>query len=225
MTQTSILSTAAADHRYVAFLDVLGFSSLTKGDFRAALAIYDDLIESINVCRTVTSSDLTIRVFSDSILLVSSNLREILHATNVLHQGTLLCDCLIRGGIAAGPHCEVSRDGNLYIVSEALVHAVRLEHEVKNPCVALHSSILPQLKKGRASTQPNSPFFRLILFYEGHWIVNPFNITWGHSAAVRVHQLKEAFPEFNEKYDWFLGLYEAISKGDSLSPTQGHEIK
>ena len=63
-----------------------------------------------------------------------------------------------------------------------------------------------------------SNFERLLLFYDGNWIVSPFNLLWGQSAMTRVAQLAHQFPEHSAKYDWFLGLYEAAAAGAMLLP-------
>jgi hypothetical protein len=67
-----------------------------------------------------------------------------------------------------------------------------------------------------------SNFQRPLLFFDDLWIVNPFGIMWGYSAMTRV-QLAERFPEHNEKYGWFLSLYEAVRDGHPLVPIGSSE--
>jgi hypothetical protein len=108
--------------------------------------------------------------------------------------------------------------GNLFVVSEPLIHAARVEKTVKYPCVALHSSVNLPIDPKLLLQAP--PLLRSILYYQGQWVVNPFNIMWGTSAADRVKKMKEEYPEHTDKFDWFLGLYEAVFTGASLIPSE-----
>jgi hypothetical protein len=49
-------------------------------------------------------------------------------------------------------------------------------------------------------------------------IVNPFNRYWGQSAGVRVMDLRRGHPEHSQKYDWFLSLYDDVSRNEILIP-------
>ena len=203
--------------QYVGLLDVLGWGHYVKADFKNAVKIYDAILEPCDrLLRREFSSRVSIRIFSDSILLVSPDLSPILKLANTLHFTTLFQDCLLRGGIARGKHVESGSQGQLYIVSEALVRAAELEKKVKNPCVVLDSTAVPAIPFAQLKTI--SPFLRPYLFFDGLWIINPFNIGWGTSAAKRVTQLKEKYPDYVDKYDWFLRLYEAVRSGAPLVP-------
>ena len=68
-----------------------------------------------------------ISVYSDSILIVCSELAPVLHAAQSLSFATLAQNWLIRGGIAYGRYWENRQDGSLFVVSDALVRAVHLE--------------------------------------------------------------------------------------------------
>jgi hypothetical protein len=214
--ETGLFSKAQRDIRFVGYLDILGFSSKVISDFSSTLALYDQIISLMDVVRNVNLPDLTIRVLSDSILLVSPKPTSVLYAANAVHQGALLCDCLVRGGIAAGNHTEVSKDGNLFMVSEPLVLAAKIEQTISFPCVALHPNASPSMELAREIAVPNLQ--RVLLFYQGWWIVNPFSIMWGYSAASRVLALKEKYPQSSGKYDWFLGLYQAVMDDKPLIP-------
>ena len=120
------------------------------------------------------------------------------------------------GGIARGKHIELSGQAQLYVVSEPLVRAVELENEVKKPCVVLDSTAVPSIPLDKLKAIP--PIQRLLLFFEGIWIVNPFNIMWGTSAETHVMQLKKRWPQYSDKYDWFLRLYEAVKSRAPLVP-------
>ena len=65
----------------------------------------------------------------------------ILYAVQSLWFATLTQDWLIRGGIAYGKYWEDRSNGNLFVVSDALVRAVRLESTIKVPGVVLSPEI------------------------------------------------------------------------------------
>jgi len=204
--------------QYVGYIDILGWSRYVKTDFKNAVKIYDSILEP---CDLILKKDLgkstSIRIFSDAILLVSENLDPILRLANSLQFIVLLQDCLLRGGIARGKHIEFSDQAQLYVVSEPLVRAAELEKEVKKPCIVLDSAALPPIPLDKLKEIP--PILRQLLFFEGIWIVNPFNVMWGTSAEMRVTQLKERYPQYSDKYDWFLRLYNAVKSGAPLVPT------
>jgi hypothetical protein len=205
-----------ATMQYVALLDVLGFANRVTSEFDKTIFQYDELITNLTMLQKDDKLKVTIRIFSDSILVVSPDLISIVQSVTFVQWGALLCDCLLRGGVAHGKHTETTSEGNLFVVSEPLVHAARMEKEVKYPCVALHSSI--PLPESMERLRQVPPLMRHILFYNERWIINPFGIMWGRSAADRVRRMKEKNPEYTDKYDWFLGLYEAVFSGAPLIP-------
>jgi hypothetical protein len=171
--------------RYVAFLDVLGFGALILRDYSAALKHYVEFSKVAGPGTEIGAA--SVRIISDSIIVVGAELRDVVHAANQLCQAALYADFLIRGGIAFGHHAEWQEDNNLFVVSEPLVHAVEVEKTVGHPCIALHSSVTvpPEAWRFKASS-----FERPLLFFEGRWIVNPFSLIWGTSAAHRVEMMK-----------------------------------
>ncbi len=208
--------------QYVGYIDILGWSRYVKTDFENAVKIYDSILEPCDLFLKKDFSKLaSIRIFSDAILLVSADLNSILRLANSLQFIVLSQDCLLRGGIARGKHIELSGQAQLYVVSEPLVRAVELEKEVKKPCIVLDSTALPPIPLGKLKAIP--PIQRLLLFFEGIWIVNPFNIMWATSAETRVTQLKERYPKYSDKYDWFLRLYESVKSRAPLVPTDKAE--
>lgn len=215
------LSSIEPEQRYIAFLDVLGFGNKVVDDFSSTLALYDDLLSHVNALDIEATGPVSTRVVSDSIVLVSTHAITLFHAANVFHMAALLCDCLLRGGIAAGLHVEHAHAGNIYVVSEPLVHAARLEKTVKLPCVAIHETVFPLPSEAYNPTYRNIE--RPIVFFDGRWIVNPFNIVWAKTAAGRVRTLKRLYPEFRHQYDWFLKLYDAVVSDQPLTPVQGSQ--
>lgn len=209
------LSELEPTEQYVGLLDVLGWNRYVKTDFKRAVEVYDWILDNCDFVKGLTNVP-SMRIFSDSILLVSSELSSIVAAANTLQYAALFQDCLLRGGIARGKHVELGSQAQLYVVSEALTHAATLEKEVKKPCIVLDPGIVPRIPSPVLRTI--NPFQRLILFFDGLWIVNPFNIAWGVSAATRVTQLKERYPEHSDKYNWFLSLYDTVKSWGPLEP-------
>src|SRR3990172_4776850 len=95
------------DDMYVGFLDILGFGNKVITEFDNILNAYDSVLKNISNLKEKNPS-LSMRIYSDSILLTSSNLVDIIRSVNILCMITLFEDCLIRGGIAYGKHVESS---------------------------------------------------------------------------------------------------------------------
>lgn len=205
----------AADERYVAFVDILGFGRKVRDDFGSMLEIYEKVLEATQIIDALRSSGVSIRIYSDAFVLTSANLSTLTQIVTGLHMLTLAHDCLVRGGIGFGKHIEASHGDNWFILSQALVQAVEVEKRVKRPCVALHEDIEPPMDwwdRGQNS------FSRRLLFFDGITLVNPFSILWGRTAANRVSRLSERYPEHREKYEWFLSLYDKVVSGEALIP-------
>lgn len=209
------IADAPVENRYVALLDILGWGHRIISDFSGTLRLYDELTQSArSVGQGVAPS---VRFFSDSILVVAHECQSILTMANALSFVALSHDCLLRGGIAFGRHVELGAPGELTVLSEPLVHAAHLEKTVGVPCVAIHSSALPpNLRTQELAQVP--VLYRSLLFFEGRWIVNPFNLMWYTSAGTRARLLRDQFPEHREKYQWFIGLHDAVGRGAKLVP-------
>jgi len=212
---------------FVAFIDILGFGQKVQDDFERARKDYDMLINHMGCLNSSKILNATIRMISDSIYITGKDPSAVIETAHYAQQGILWsCSWLYRGAIAAGRHQELNHDGNLYIVSEPLVNAIKTEKTIKKPCIVIHPSAVPsQLVYNGAI----SNFERTIIFYDGQWIVNPFNIIWGLSATERVKELKRTYPKFAETYDWFLALYKAVKSEDLLLPdylqAEGHMLR
>jgi len=212
--QTSLASQTSM--RYVAFCDVLGFSNAVQERFDEVIEIYDQFTrlmdnwpfpERVEVC-----------VYSDSILLVCDEITPLLQAVQSLSFATLGHDLLIRGGIAYGRYWERRDKGNLFVVSDALVRAVKLESTIKIPGVGFS----PEVEIPLGAWLPhftNQIFTSPVLYFEGQTVVNPFNMYWFASSKNRVQQMAARFPEHSEKYNWFLQLATAVERGDVMVPS------
>lgn len=201
--------------KYVGFCDVLGFSSAVINDFDATIALYQQFRSDVK--KWPFTSKAKVSVYSDSILVVSEELPAVVNTIVALNWAALLQDWLIRGGIAYGRHWEVKEDGNLFVVSEALVKAVALEKSVKVPAVVVSEEILLGVEAWIPRFE-HGPFKAPLLHFDGRSLVNPFNEYWFVSAAMRTKRLLELHPQHCEKYEWFLSLIEAIKKDEILVP-------
>ena len=164
----------------------------------------------------------SISVYSDSILIVCDELPPILYAVQSLWFATLTQDWLIRGGIAYGKYWEDRSNGNLFVVSDALVRAVRLESTIKVPGVVLSPEIEVPLSAWVARFR-DGPFSVPLLHFDGHHVVNPFNPYWFASARMRVCQLMEESPQHAKKYEWFLKLADQVEGNEPLVPQSALE--
>lgn len=203
------------ENRYVAFLDVLGFGAKVLNEFERTLELYQELIDCMRVHEAIKTPDTQMQIYSDSVVLVSSELSSILHASQMVQCTMLQANCLVRGGVAYGRHLDLKNDVHTYIVSEALVNAVATEKNIRFPCVALHNSIrIPD-----DWWQPEIPsIMKTVVHFDGLNIVSPLNMFWGASAIDRARYLKGANPEHAAKYEWFIRLCETILGGKRLVP-------
>lgn len=205
---------AAAESKYVAFVDILGFGRKVRESFDTALEIYEQVLGSIEIVDGMRE-DVSLRVYSDAFLLTSPKLGSMIGMIQALHMKSLFADCLVRGGIGFGKHLEVKNTDNLFVVSQPLVCAVETEKRIKYPCVGFHKGVNIPDHWWEAGL---SNIDRGVLLYEEEPIVNPFNRYWAHSAMTRVAMMPAEFPEYREKYDWFLRLYDAVMGSEPLIP-------
>ncbi|GIK84790.1 MAG: hypothetical protein BroJett026_02710 [Betaproteobacteria bacterium] len=201
--------------KYVGFCDVLGFSSAVLHDFDASIALYQQFRSDVRQWPFPPKAQVS--VYSDSILIVSDELPDVVNAIVALHWAALMRDWLIRGGVAYGKYWEEKEGGNLFVVSDALVKAVALEKSVKIPAVVISEEIPLGIEAWVPRFQ-HGPFKAPLLHFGGHSIVNPFNEYWFASAAKRAKRLLDAHPQHKEKYEWFLSLVEAVARDDILIP-------
>jgi len=136
--------------RYVAFLDILGFSQLTeKADkhpnWRAWLR---DCVAALHatVPPKVEATGFRFVQFSDSIVLSAprnaGGLNAVLWGTKLLANNMLGRGILLRGGIAAG---HFHHDDHL-MFGPALVRAYAFEQHGAPPHIGLHESVIEDLK-------------------------------------------------------------------------------
>jgi hypothetical protein len=190
--------------RYCAFVDILGFGAATESDLPSVLRMYEVLLDNVDFV-LAAKPPVQVSVYSDSFVLVSPELAPLIVSVRTLLFILMMNNCLTRGGIAYGEHAEGEKAGTKCIVSAAISKAVKLEKEVKWPCVALHPEIqIPDEAWAQSG--------RTLLYFDGLRIVNPFSIGLYKSAGGRVMNMKKEYPQHSAKYDWFLRLFEAHAK-------------
>lgn len=202
-------------NKYVAFCDVLGFSHAVENHFDATIKLYKEFKNRISDWPFPEKA--TISVYSDSILIVCDELPPLLYAVQSLWFATLTQDWLIRGGVAYGKYWEDRSNGNLFVVSDALVRAVRLESTVKVPGVVLSPEVEVPLSSWVARFS-DGPYAAPLLHFDGHNVINPFNPYWFASAKMRVAQLWDQFPQHASKYQWFMNFATAVEAHEPLLP-------
>jgi hypothetical protein len=201
---------------YVAFIDLLGFGSKVEQDIDGALDAYDRIFSRIREESPKMLRSTNITVVSDSLLLTSATLLDIIKACFSIQHTALFDNVLVRGAITHGVHVEVRRAQNLYLVSPALVQAVRIEQTIGHPLVVLDPAIAVPV-----SFYPHAgmnPLDRWLFFYDGCWVVSPFYRYFFQSVMTRVSYMMEEHPEHKAKYEWLLGLYRAVTAGEWLVP-------
>jgi hypothetical protein len=205
---------ADTDEYYVAFCDVLGFSDRILTDFDGTREIYQKFGETL-AGLPISGADVTI--YSDAILVTSKNLAGVLVAVQGLWFVALQHDMMIRGGISKGRYWSARQRNHLFVASDALVRAVRLEKSVGVPAVVVADDIevddglwLQRFQDGLLV----SP----VLHFRDRNIVNPFNTYWYASAKTRALQLMEKSPKHRDKYLWFLALHDAVGADEPMIP-------
>jgi hypothetical protein len=201
---------------YVAVIDVLGFSNIVESEFDRVLEAYEstlDVVKSLSQFRP----DVKVSVFSDAIILRSPSFDRLIGAVQMFLWQALFNDLMVRGGIGFGRHDEREKEGQLQIVSQALVRAARIEKHVKHPCVAVD----PAIALGGEYWPVGVPnLYRGLVYFDGLRVVNPCNMMWGTSAMTRASQLRDKYPEHAEKWDWFLRLCGAILERRPMIPPE-----
>ncbi|WP_247258080.1 hypothetical protein [Pseudomonas moorei] len=211
------LSDDVIPNKYVAFCDVLGFSHAVENEFERTILLYKEFSQRISEWPFPERANVS--VYSDSILIVCDELPPLLYAVQSLWFATLAQDWLIRGGIAFGKYWEDRSNGNLFVVSDALVRAVHLESTVRVPGVILSPEVEVPLGTWFARFC-DGPFAAPLLHFDGLNVVNPFNPYWFLSAKNRVAQLLIKYPQHSAKYEWFLKLAEHVGDDKALVPEE-----
>jgi len=106
--EISIFQRDKVSEKYVALVDILGFSSNVLSSFDAALNAFEAVLRSTVVVENL-SPEVAVQIYSDSFLLISDSLRPVVRATRALLMQSLFNDYLVRGAIAHGKHIDVAK--------------------------------------------------------------------------------------------------------------------
>ncbi len=214
--------------QFCIFIDILGFKNRMK-DFDDAFAYYkrffaefdafDKMHSSIleEVSNTLekdfsqndnTSSYVEKIIFSDSIILCSTDWKALLfRAANVM-SSLLSSGFLFRGGVGYGKHYSDIKLGHTYIVSEGLVQAVEIENKVSiYPRIVISEPALKQIADEMNSLYDLNNM--LIQSEDNMWFINPFFLNPDISEIYEQteYNIKKYNSEiFVEKYFWMKEL-------------------
>jgi hypothetical protein len=132
--------------KYVGFVDVLGFGDLVLRDYSEASRTYGAIVRASRILRERFPKNMPayahhlseIQFWSDSAVVVSSDLRAVIEGCQDLQTGALLAaHTLVRGCIAKGGHADYRTEGDTFVVSDALARAVRGEKAAHHPRIVL----------------------------------------------------------------------------------------
>jgi hypothetical protein len=206
--------------RYVAYCDILGFSNRIQEDFDQALGAYRELGELLSNSE-VALEGVEATVYSDAVLITGAALPLVLRAVQNFWFMALMHDFMIRGAIAYGRYWEQRSGGHLFVASDALVRAVKLERLIGVPAVVIADDV--EIPEGywaaRFSNATHGQYITPLLHFRDRNIVNPFNLFWHHSAGHRAQRLMDKNPRYKDKYLWFLALHKAVGEGQPLIPS------
>jgi hypothetical protein len=200
---------------YLAFCDILGFSSMLMRDFDATLELYREFSSSVEDSESPENVQVT--MYSDSILITGPSLLPVVTAVQLLWFTALTRGFMIRGAISYGKYWERRTGRSLLVASDALVRAVKLESSVGVPAVFIADDVEVD-DFIWAIFYTNGPFACPVLHFRDRNIVNPFNSFWFRSAKMRAELMLEEHPAHQDKYLWFLALHSAIESGKELTP-------
>lgn len=175
------------DNRFVVFLDIMGFKDMVMrnthetiynkmNDLSEVYNLMPSLIEGID---SINDSNIHLTTFSDSIVLFSKNnshknLAQILSATKIILQYSLLKSIPLKGSIAYGL-TSVNKSKNIYF-GQSIIDAYLLQEELQYYGVALHNTVesfLTLYKNKITST----PVFEAKTFFKTGQIIH-FNVEW-----------------------------------------------
>lgn len=214
--------------QFCVFIDILGFKNKIN-NFEEALKYYkqfftvyeafDKLHDSISDSVSDALQNDTPKkerskvyvdnmVFSDSILLYSTDWKALLFRVSNVMSWLLSLGFFFRGGVGYGKHYSDIQLGQVHIVSEGLVQAVEIESKISNyPRIVISQQALDEIV-----AQMNSLYDlnnMLIQSEDNLWFVNPFFLNPDISPiheCVEKNIEKYCSERFVEKYVWMQAL-------------------
>ncbi len=135
------------ENKYVAFIDVLGFSALVERDDKKKLNTYFRVVESTFDIFDFNKAEMKKYIISDSIILIANdsleNFKLLLSAISNLQSSLAYFDIWVRGGVSFGP--VYTDDQKNIIVGKGYIQAYHLEMEAKYPRVIIDPRIIAKL--------------------------------------------------------------------------------
>ncbi|KOM98722.1 hypothetical protein ACP49_05365 [Clostridium botulinum] len=160
------------------------------------------------------NNDTKISMFSDSIIISSLNLKDILDEIAQLTAWLLRLGFLFRGGIGYGKFCEMSDSKDILLVSEGLVQAGEIESkQAIYPRIVLHASVMKELQLLLKNPQNSIYNFAHYIIQDesDSWFINPFFLNPDISDIIeKSNQNISKYDgyDFCNKYMWLRELCE-----------------
>lgn len=165
-------------HYCIAYLDFLGAEQYMKkgnGKFLIDLkSIYNDAINSVDFTNIITQKDISIKIFSDNILLTVkieeddpnrvAKIAKIINLAGNIYNDALRHGYLIRGGITEGEFYK--DDNNIFVYGKALIEAINLEEKI---------AIYPRIVVQNSIKESNPQYFHQDK--DGVWYLDSFLFT------------------------------------------------
>ena len=229
----------ATDERYVAFVDLLGFSDLVQNAWDDAMAKYKwfvELAETIeNDSRTrhrwqgkPTTPDPDLIIASDSVIVVGEHLWRVLEMVQAVQTAALLGNgMLVRGCVAFGKHFHESGPNRYTVVSVPLSLAVAGEKLAHYPRVILDRASGAE-RHGRGLMREGSPI--VLPCDDGLMMVQPFILQAEYNLDHYENTLAQLAAKYvgtrhAPKWDWMHSCVRAVERHLEELAEVGEEIE
>ena len=148
-------------HQYIAYLDILGYKAKIKevgGTEKLIQAIYSSIEQAKDIIKEALSNskvgDISLKVFSDNILICSETRWDILVAITALSQGEFLRQGIFTRGVLCYGNLGVHDD---FIFGEGVILAHEIESEIAIfPRILLHESFTNAVNAYGQSVEPTN---------------------------------------------------------------------
>jgi hypothetical protein len=141
------------EDKFVAFLDVMGFSNLVNRGNTDDLESYFERITAVLDKLRQDKSEITSLIISDSIILIApsglTGFRQLLWAIRRIQSAILWRKILLRGAVSYG-QVYYNKERNI-IVGKGYIRAYMLEQEAVYPRVIIDPSIIKQISADKAA--------------------------------------------------------------------------
>ena len=196
------------DYSIVAFVDILGFSSMVKSDCESKNGkyYYFETLKNLNE-RTRKITDCNITQFSDSIIfslpLNKENYQKLITILAEYQLQLLYNSILCRGGIAYGKHYKEYD----FMFSQALIEAYQLElNDAIYPRIVVSQNLIDFFKPDIKSLE------HVLKENDGFWFVDYLGIADKDTTQYQLKKLNNTLDTKNlhvkEKYYWLYRYWE-----------------